>query len=100
MLKVKFADTKKTVCKGVMQREGVDFLNLHTSCQICFYKITHYCCSFLQFKLVHMDVITAFHNPDVKEEIHEQFPEGLGVPKRNKRIKTLKLLFASGKVMD
>jgi hypothetical protein len=47
-----------------------------------------------------MDVITAFHNPDVKKEIHEQFPEGLGVPKRNKRIKTLKLLFASGKVMD
>ncbi len=32
-----------------------------------------------------MDVVTAFLNPDVEEEIYIQFPQGLEVPKEFKK---------------
>jgi hypothetical protein len=38
-----------------------------------------------------MDVITAFLNPDVKEEIYVEFPEGLGVPKRLQKNKDTRI---------
>jgi len=40
-----------------------------------------------------MDVVNAFHNPDVEEEIYIQFPQGLEVPEEfKKRAPPLRLL--------
>ena len=40
-----------------------------------------------------MDVVTAFLNPDVEEEIYIQFPQGLEVPEEFKKgAPTLRLL--------
>jgi len=36
-------------------------------------------------QLEQMDVVTAFLNPDVEEEIYIQFPQGLEVPKELKK---------------
>jgi len=36
-------------------------------------------------KLEQMDVVTAFLNPDVEEEIYIQFPKGLEVPEEFKK---------------
>jgi hypothetical protein len=51
-----------------------------------------------------MDVVTAFLNPDVEEEIFIQFPQGLEVPEEFKKgapaLRLLKGLMVSSKLRD
>ena len=77
-----------------MQRECIDFVETFASlakCQSirCLIAIAAY----YGLKLEQMDVVTAFLNPDVEEEIYIQFRQGLEVPEEfKKRAPALRLL--------
>ena len=69
-----------------MQREGIDFVETFAPVAKfqsirCLIAIAAY----YGLKLEQMDVVTAFLNPDVEEEIYIQFPQGLEVPEEFKR---------------
>jgi hypothetical protein len=77
-----------------MQTECIDFVETFASlakCQSirCLIAIAAY----YGLKLEQMDVVTAFLNPDVDEEIYIQFPQGLEVPEEFKKgVPALRLL--------
>jgi hypothetical protein len=69
-----------------MQREGIDFVETFAPVAKfqsirCLIAIA----SYYGLKLEEMDVVTAFLNPDVEEEIYIQFPQGLEVPEEFKK---------------
>jgi len=78
--------------KHFMQREGVDFSETFArAAKLPFYKILVVIAGFCDFDLIQMDVIAAFLNLDIKEEIFVDFPEGPSVLKelqKNKNTKT------------
>jgi len=84
----------RLVCKGFTQREGIDFFETFAPVAKfqsirCLIEISVY----YHLKLEQMDVVTAFLNPDVEEEIYIQFPQGLEVPKEfKKKAPALRLL--------
>jgi hypothetical protein len=68
-----------------MPRESIDFVETFAPVAEfqsirCLIPIT----AFYGLKLAQMDVVTAFLNPDVEEEMYIQFPQGLEVPEEFK----------------
>jgi hypothetical protein len=66
------------VCQGFIQREGIDFVETFAPVAKfhsirCLIALAAY----YDLKLVQMDVVTAFLNPDVEEEMYMQSPQGL-----------------------
>ena len=77
-----------------MQREGIDFVE--TFAPVAKFQSIRYLiaiAAYYSLKLEQIDVVTAFLNPDVEEEIYIQFPQGLEVPEEFKKgAPTLRLL--------
>jgi hypothetical protein len=74
------------VCKGFMQREGVDFVESFAPVAkfqsiTCLIAIAVY----YGLKLEQMHMVTAFLSPDMEEEIYIQFLQGLEVPEEIKK---------------
>ena len=77
---------ERLVCKGFMQREGIDFLETFAPLRKLqtirnFIAISAY----QGLKLEQMHVVTAFLEPDVEEEIYIEFPQHLEVPEEFKK---------------
>ena len=64
-----------------MLREGVDYSDTFAPiAKFASIRLLIAIAAFYKFRLVQLDVITAFLNRDTKEQIYVQFPEGLTVP--------------------
>jgi hypothetical protein len=76
----------RLVCKGLMQREGIDFVE--TFAPLAKFQSTRCLianAAYYGLKLGQMDVVTAFLIRDVEEEIYIQFPQGLEVTEEFKK---------------
>ena len=71
----------RLVCKRLMQREEVDYSETFAAvAMLASITLPIAIAASYKFRLVQLDVISAFHNPDVEENIYVQFPEGLIAP--------------------
>ena len=67
------------MCKGFMQREGVEYSeHFAPLAKFASIRLLIVIAALYKFRLVHLDVITVFLNPDV-EEMYIQFSEGVTV---------------------
>jgi len=77
-----------------MQRKGIDFVE--TFAPVAKFQSIRFLIVIAVYnglEVKQMDVLTAFLNPDVEDEIYIQFPRGLEVPEQfKKRAPALRLL--------
>ena len=76
----------RLVCKGFIQREGIDFVETFPPAakfqsMRCLISIAAFYC----LNLEQINVVTAFFNPDVEEEIYIQVPQDLKIPEEFKQ---------------